>query len=60
MKKQNAKHEVTVKRTEDNGGEYLYFIDSVFYQQKGFKTEKKALTAGKQKAKELSDFTRAN
>jgi len=53
MKKQNAKHEVTAKQTEDNNGEYLYFIDSVFYQQKGFKTEKEALAAGQAKAKEL-------
>ncbi len=46
-------YEITVKLTEDNNPVYLYFIDSMSYPQKGFKTYDEAFKAGLSKVKEL-------
>ena len=44
---------ITITKTEDYQSVYLYLIDGVQYQQKGFSTEKEAMAAGMAKVKEL-------
>jgi hypothetical protein len=50
-----TKYIVTAKQ-DTQTGEWGYFIDSEYYQQKGFKTEAEAIRAGKNKVAELRKY----
>lgn len=45
--------EISTRLTEDHNPQWVYFIDGVYFQQKGFKTEEEANVAGQNKLKEL-------
>lgn len=45
--------EVTVKLTEDHEPTYVYFIDGVYFQQKGFDTVDEARREGEKELKGL-------
>lgn len=53
MTKFNKESEVTAKLTEDHKPAWVYFIDGVYFQQKGYATEQEAKSAGDEKLKEL-------
>ncbi len=52
----NKKSEVTTELSSDHNEEFYYFIDGMFYQQKGWKTEKEAKEAGQKKLAEILNY----
>jgi len=47
-----SKNDITTER-DSAGGDFIYLIAGVYYQQKGFKSESEALKAGILKVSEI-------
>jgi len=54
------KNNITIEKTEANPDtiEFVYLIDGVYNQQKGFKTEEEAMNAAKEKVKQMKSYKR--
>lgn len=52
-----ATNNITIEEvTVNNSIEFIYLIDGVYNQQKGFKTEKEAIDAANSKIKETKTY----